>query len=85
MDRVQHEKNEGHSSRGNKCLKAGMWGSIVAAICCATPFLAVALVSVGLATMVPYLDYILLPALLVFLLLAVYGWLKSGDQGAQQR
>jgi mercuric ion transport protein len=62
-----------------------MWGSIVAAICCATPLLAIGLASVGLAAIVPYLDYILIPALLVFLLLAIYGWLRIRGEGAQQR
>jgi mercuric ion transport protein len=85
MDREQQEMNKGRLSGVNKCFKTGIWGSIVAAICCATPLLAIALASVGLATMVPYLDYVLLPALLVFLLLALYGWLKSRDQTAQQK
>jgi mercuric ion transport protein len=77
--------NEERSSRAKQCLKAGVWGSIVAAICCATPLLAIALASVGLAAIVPYLDHILVPPLVGFLLLALYGWLKSRGEGTQQR
>ena len=69
------------SRQGNKCLKAGVCGTIIAAICCATPVLAVALASIGLAAVVPKLDYVLLPALLLFLLLAVYGWYKGRCDG----
>ncbi len=85
MDREQQETNEGRSSGGNKCFRAGVGGAIVATICCATPLLAIALASVGLATIVPYLDYILVPALVVFLLVGLYGWLKSRGEGTQQR
>jgi mercuric ion transport protein len=76
--------NEERSSRADQCLKTGVCGSI-AAICCAAPLLAIALASVGLAAMVPYLDYILVPLLVGFLLLALYGWLKSRGEGTVQR
>ena len=76
---------ERSSQRGSKCLKAGVCGSIVTAICCFTPLLAIMLASVGLAAIVSYLDYILLPALLIFLLLALYGWAKSRGEGAHPR
>ncbi len=61
---------------GDKCFKAGLWGSIIAAICCFTPVLVVGLGLVGLATLTPYLDYVLFPMLGVFLILALYGWSK---------
>lgn len=60
------------------CFKAGVWGSIVAAICCFTPVLVIALGFIGLATLTPYLDYVLFPALAFFLILAGYGlWQKK--------
>jgi len=31
----------------------------------------------GLAAMTPYLDYILIPLLAIFLILALYGWAKK--------
>lgn len=62
------------SQRGNKCFKTGVCGTIIATICCVTPLLAIALASLGLAAIVPKLDYILFPALVIFLFLALYGW-----------
>jgi mercuric ion transport protein len=58
----------------NETFKAGIWGSIIAAICCFTPILVVALGLIGLAALTPYLDYVLFPLLGFFLVLAVYGW-----------
>ncbi len=63
-------------SLGNKCFKTGLWGSIVAAICCFTPVLVIALGFLGLAAITPYLDYVLFPVLALFLILAFYGWSK---------
>lgn len=52
---------------------AGGIGAAVAALCCVTPVLVVLLGALGLAAVTGYLDYILLPALLVFLGMLVYG------------
>lgn len=62
------------SPLGDKCFKTGLWGSIIAAICCFTPVLVIALGFVGLAAIIPYLDYMLFPLLGLFLILAFYGW-----------
>jgi len=61
----------------NKCFKAGIWGSIIAVICCFTPVLVVGLGLIGLAAFTPYLDYVLFPTLGLFLILAYYGWSKT--------
>lgn len=60
----------------NKCFKTGIWGSIIAAICCFTPVLVIGLGVIGLAALTPYLDYVLFPMLALFLILAIYGWTK---------
>jgi mercuric ion transport protein len=61
-----------------KCLKVGTWGAVVTAICCFTPILVVGLGIVGLGMLIPYLDYLLLPALGLFLALTVFGlWQKA--------
>jgi mercuric ion transport protein len=61
-----------------KCLKVGTWGAVIAAICCLTPLLVLGLGIVGLGMLTPYLDYVLLPALGMFLVLAVFGlWQKT--------
>lgn len=52
-------------------------GAIVAAICCFTPVLVVTLGVVGLGALTGYLDYVLFPALGVFLGMAVYGWIRG--------
>ena len=62
---------------GNKCFKAGIWGSIIAAICCFTPILVIGFGLIGLAAFTQYLDYVLFPILGLFVILAFYGWSKS--------
>lgn len=61
----------------NKLIKVGIVGTIVAAICCATPILVVLLGAIGLGALTGYLDFVLLPALAVFLLVTVYGFWKK--------
>jgi len=73
---------EESSRRGEKCFQAGLWGLIVAAICCFTPVLIITLGFVGLAAITPYLDYVLFPLLGLFLLLAIYGWSQKKRTGA---
>mgnify|MGYP003385219948 CR=1 FL=1 len=48
-------------------------GAGVAALCCFTPVLVLLLGAVGLAALTGYLDYVLLPVLLVSLGILVYG------------
>ncbi len=57
-------------------LKTGIAGSVIAAICCFTPFLVIALGAVGLSAWLGWLDYVLLPMLAVFLALTAYGLWK---------
>lgn len=54
-------------------LRAGIIGTVIAAICCATPVLVIAFGAIGLSAWVSGLDYVLLPALAVFLAMTVYG------------
>jgi len=51
----------------DRLLLTGIIGTIVAAICCFTPFLVVALGAVGLSAAIGYLDFVLFPALAFFL------------------
>lgn len=53
-------------------LRTGIAGSVVTAICCATPVLAILLGAVGSAAWVGWLDYVLIPALLGFVGLTLY-------------
>jgi mercuric ion transport protein len=58
----------------NKMLKAGVIGTVVAALCCFTPVLVIIFGAVGLAALVGYLDYVLFPALAFFVALTLYAF-----------
>ena len=63
-------------SPNNKLLKVGIIGTIVAALCCFTPILVVLLGALGLVSLGAYLDFILIPALIIFVGMAFYGLVK---------
>lgn len=54
-------------------VKTGIVGTVIAAICCATPVLVVVLGAIGLSAWASVLDYVLFPALAVFLGMTGYG------------
>ena len=54
-------------------LKTGIAGSVIAAICCATPVLVIALGALGLSAWLGWVDYVLIPALVLFLAVTAYG------------
>ncbi len=53
-------------------LKTGVVGSVVAALCCATPILVILFGVVGLSAWVGWLDYVLIPTLVVFIGITIY-------------
>jgi len=61
-------------------LKTGMIGTAIAALCCFTPVLVILFGAVGLAAWVGHLDAVLMPALVFFLALTAYAYLKK-DKG----
>ena len=70
-------------NKGNRLITTGIVGSLLAVICCLTPALVVLLSALGLAALIGYLDYVLLPAMALFLGLIIYGWwmnAKCADQ-----
>lgn len=50
---------------------------IAVALCCFTPILVIVLTSVGLAMLVGYLDYILIPLLGALIGLTIYSYFKD--------
>tara|TARA_R110002096_G_scaffold14582_1_gene50564 strand:- start:30245 stop:30454 length:210 start_codon:yes stop_codon:yes gene_type:complete len=56
----------------DKLLKTGVIGTGVLALGCFTPILVVLVGVVGLSAIVGYLDYVLFPALGVFVLITIY-------------
>ena len=61
------------SNTDKKVLRTGIIGTMIAALCCFTPILVVVLGAVGLSAWLGWLDYVLFPALAVFIALPIYG------------
>lgn len=61
-----------------RLLITGIVGTIIAALCCFTPVLAVLLGVVGLSALLGWLDIVLFPALAFFIGLTIYV-MPSGD------
>ena len=55
-----------------RLLATGIIGTVIAALCCFTPVLAVQFSIVGLSAVLGWLDYVLLPALAFFIGLTIY-------------
>lgn len=66
--------------KNSKLLKFGIGGTIIAALCCFTPILLILLGAVGLGALTGYLDYVLLPALVIFIGIAAYALSIDGDR-----
>ncbi|MEY8117677.1 mercury resistance system transport protein MerF [Falsihalocynthiibacter sp. BN13B15] len=58
----------------------GIVGTLIAALCCFTPVLVVLFGVVGLSAFVGYLDYVLLPALAIFVLITIYAILRRAQK-----
>ncbi len=70
-------------------MRTGIIGTVIAAICCFTPVLVILLGAVGLSAWLGWLDYVLFPALAIFLGLTGYAFYRlkrkpaaQGDPGA---
>lgn len=57
-------------------LGIGIGGTIIAVLCCFTPILVILLGVVGLSALTGYLDYVLLPALVIFIGITGYAFHK---------
>ena len=59
-------------------LRVGVVGTVLVALCCFTPILVILFGAVGLAALIGYLDYVLLPALAFSIGLTCYAvWRKK--------
>jgi mercuric ion transport protein len=70
-----------HAAQGRRVtekglLRIGICGTAIAALCCFTPVLVVLFGAVGLSAAIGWLDYVLLPALVLFLGLTVFALWK---------
>jgi mercuric ion transport protein len=69
----------------DKTLKIGIVGSVIAALCCFTPVLVILFGAIGLSAIVGILDFVLIPALLIFILITVYALWKRQNKVANKR
>ena len=65
-------------------LRTGIIGTVIAAICCFTPVLVILLGAVGLSAWLGWLDYVLFPALAIFLGLTGYAIYRLKRKPAAQ-
>ena len=64
-----------------RLLQTGIVGSVVTALCCATPMLVILLGTLGFSAVLGWLDFVLLPALAIFLSMTGYAlWKRSRAQ-----
>jgi mercuric ion transport protein len=59
-----------------KLFKVGLAGTAITVLCCVTPVLVILMGAVGLSALVGMLDYVLFPALAVFLIITGYALWK---------
>lgn len=64
------------AKKNAKLLRFGIVGTVIVALCCFTPILVVMLGAVGLAALTGYLDYVLFPALGLFVAITIYALVK---------
>ncbi len=65
------------AARCRRTLRTGVIGTVIVAICCFTPLLAVAFGLVGLSAWLGYADYVLFPALAFFIALTAYALVRQ--------
>lgn len=63
-----------------RLLKTGVVGSAITSVCCFTPVLVGLLSVVGLGSLSGYLDYVLLPALGIFLTTTGYALIRRQER-----
>ena len=64
------------SQISKKGMLAALTGTVLVALCCFTPILVVLLGFVGLSAFTPYLDVVLLPALVIMIVLTIVSYLR---------
>lgn len=60
----------------SRLLKVGLIGTVIVALCCFTPVLVILFGVVGLSAMLGWLDYVLVPALAIFVGITIYALWK---------
>ena len=68
------------SDTNKKLLTTGITGTVVAALCCFTPVLVILFGAIGLSAWRGWIDYVLFPALGIFVLLTIYAVYQRSRQ-----
>ena len=63
--------------RDRALVTTGVVGAVIAAVCCATPLLAIVFGAVGLTAWIAKADYVLIPALILCVALIGFGLYRS--------
>jgi mercuric ion transport protein len=72
------------SQISKKGMLAALAGTVLVALCCFTPILLVLLGAVGLSAFTPYLDLVLLPALVIMIILTTVSYLRWRKSAKKQ-
>lgn len=64
--------------------RLGMIGTVFTALCCFTPLLTGLLAIVGFSWLIGYLDFVLFPALFLFIGITVYALWRDGHLSSNQ-
>jgi mercuric ion transport protein len=78
--RVKNGKDAQSGRRSRTLVATGAVGAALAAICCFTPLLALALGAAGLTAWLAKADYVLLPVLLLGIALLAFGLYRRRSQ-----
>lgn len=70
--------------KNKNLLRTGIAGSAIAAICCFTPALVILLGAVGFSAWLAWLDFVLLPALALFLGVTIFAALRIAKASSKQ-
>lgn len=65
-------RSDYYVSMNKQLFTTGLIGTFISALCCFTPVLSIILGAVGLSTLPGWLDYVLLPALGIFIGITIY-------------
>ena len=68
------------SDTNKKLLTTGITGTVVAALCCFTPVLVILFGAICLSAWLGWIDYVLFPALGIFVLLTIYAVYQRSRQ-----
>jgi mercuric ion transport protein len=66
-----------------KLLSTGIGGSVIAALCCFTPLLVVLFGFAGVSAWLGWIDFVLFPALAIFLAITGYALYRRGQSRAR--